>query len=68
MSHILTRRPNRVLANSLTICYFNAGALQDWDDDKGKFPKEVIGHSLSYPYDGNEWYLDIRDSRVLDLQ
>ncbi|KAL2684950.1 hypothetical protein Neosp_006043 [[Neocosmospora] mangrovei] len=43
-------------------------SLQDWDDDKSKFPKEVIGHSLSYPYDDEEWYLDIRDSRVLDIQ
>ncbi|KAM6538684.1 hypothetical protein FALCPG4_000546 [Fusarium falciforme] len=55
-------------AGKFVICYFNAGALQDWDDDKSKFPKEVIGHSLSYPYGDEEWYLDIRDSRVLELQ
>ncbi|KAL6357682.1 hypothetical protein LRP88_07855 [Fusarium phalaenopsidis] len=55
-------------AGKFVICYFNAGALQDWDDDKSEFPKEVIGHSLSYPYDDEEWYLDIRDSHVLELQ
>ncbi|KAM0245045.1 hypothetical protein ACHAP5_005717 [Fusarium lateritium] len=55
-------------AGKFVICYFNAGALQDWDDDKNKFPKAVIGHSLAYPYDSEEWYLDIRDSTVLKLQ
>ncbi|KAM0198100.1 hypothetical protein ACHAPA_009237 [Fusarium lateritium] len=55
-------------AGKFVICYFNAGALQDWDDDKNQFPKAVIGHSLAYPYDSEEWYLDIRDSTVLKLQ
>lgn len=50
------------------ICYFNAGALQSWDKDIKQFPKAVIGHSLAYPYDSEEWYLDIRDSTVLKLQ
>ncbi|CAJ0546418.1 Ff.00g098910.m01.CDS01 [Fusarium sp. VM40] len=55
-------------AGKFVICYFNAGAVQAWDDDKDKFPKAVIGHSLAYPYDSEEWYLDIRDSTVLKLQ
>ncbi|KAF4445086.1 hypothetical protein F53441_11010 [Fusarium austroafricanum] len=55
-------------AGKFVICYFNAGAVQAWDQDKGQFPKAVIGHSLAYPYDSEEWYLDIRDSTVLKLQ
>ncbi|CAM1507353.1 Fc.00g069940.m01.CDS01 [Cosmosporella sp. VM-42] len=56
-------------AGKIVICYFNAGAVQNWDADKSQFPTEVIGKSLAYPYVGEdgEWYLDIRDSRVLDL-
>ncbi|KAF4488028.1 endo alpha-1,4 polygalactosaminidase precursor [Fusarium agapanthi] len=55
-------------AGKFVICYFNAGALQSWDKDIKQFPKAVIGHSLAYPYDSEEWYLDIRDSTVLELQ
>jgi hypothetical protein len=55
-------------AGKFVICYFNAGALQSWDKDIKQFPKAVIGHSLAYPYDSEEWYLDIRDLTVLELQ
>ncbi|KAF5663982.1 endo alpha-1,4 polygalactosaminidase precursor [Fusarium heterosporum] len=55
-------------AGKFVVCYFNAGALQAWDKDKNKFPKAAIGHSLAYPYDSEEWYLDVRDSTVLKLQ
>lgn len=41
--------------------------MQTWDEDKAAFPKDVIGHSLSYPYDDEEFYVDIRDKRVLDI-
>lgn len=45
------------------------GAVQNWDADKSKFPKAVIGKSLAYPYVGEdgEWYLNIKDSRVVNL-
>ncbi|RBQ71096.1 hypothetical protein FVER14953_01488 [Fusarium verticillioides] len=55
-------------AGKFVICYFNAGALQSWNKDIKQFPKAVIGHSLAYPYDSEEWYLDIRDLTVLELQ
>ncbi|KAJ4272377.1 hypothetical protein NW762_001090 [Fusarium torreyae] len=55
-------------SGKFVICYFNAGALQDWDDDKDKFPEAAIGHSLAYPYSSEEFYLDIRDATVLKLQ
>lgn len=37
--------------------------------DKDDFPEDVIGKSLDWPYVGDEgeWYLDIRDSRVIEL-
>ncbi|KAK7428057.1 hypothetical protein QQZ08_005489 [Neonectria magnoliae] len=54
-------------AGKFVICYFNAGAVQAWDTDKSSFPEEVIGKSLSFPFDDEEWYLDIRDSRVVTL-
>lgn len=45
------------------ICYFNAGAFEDFRDDKGRFPREVIGR----PLDGwpGEFWLDIRQRDVL---
>ncbi|KAK7416109.1 hypothetical protein QQX98_005437 [Neonectria punicea] len=54
-------------AGKFVICYFNAGARQIFDDDKDLFPTEVIGKSLSYPYEDEEAYVDIRDDRVLDI-
>lgn len=54
-------------AGKFVICYFNAGAMQTWDDDKSKFPKAVVGRSLSYPYDDEEFYVDIRDKRVVNI-
>lgn len=40
--------------------------MQSWDSDKAKFPEDVKGTTLGGPYT-NEWYIDIRDSRVVDL-
>lgn len=56
-------------AGKTVLCYFNAGAMQNWDADKADFPEEVKGKSLDYPYVGEdgEWYVDIRDSRVVDI-
>ncbi|RGP61917.1 endo alpha-1,4 polygalactosaminidase precursor [Fusarium longipes] len=50
------------------VCCFNAGAVQSWDEDKDKFPKAALGRSLAYPYDSEEWYLDICDPTVLEIQ
>ncbi|KAJ4131946.1 hypothetical protein NW768_006146 [Fusarium equiseti] len=55
-------------AGKFVICYFNAGAVQSWDEDRDQFPETVVGHSLAYPYDSEEWYLDIRDPTVVKLQ
>ncbi|KAM5370668.1 hypothetical protein ACJZ2D_008382 [Fusarium nematophilum] len=32
--------PTLKSAGKFVICYFNAGAVQDWDEDKDKFPNE----------------------------
>lgn len=55
-------------AGKTVICYFNAGAVQAWDEDKDNFPEDVVGKSLAYPYVGDEgeFYLDIRSTEVLD--
>ncbi|KAH6895118.1 glycoside hydrolase superfamily [Thelonectria olida] len=59
--------PTLKKAGKFVICYFNAGARQTWDSDVDQFPAEVIGKSLSYPYEDEEAYVDIRDARVLDI-
>ena len=43
--------------NIKVICYFSAGTLEEFRDDKDNFPKSVIGNTLNdYP---NERWLDI---------
>lgn len=46
-----------------TICYLNAGALEDWRPDTDQFPESVVGN----PYSGwpGESWLDIRQLDVL---
>lgn len=46
-----------------SICYFNAGAFEDFRADKDAFPREVIGE----PLDGwpGEFWLDVRRLDVL---
>ncbi|KAK1968884.1 endo alpha-1,4 polygalactosaminidase precursor [Colletotrichum sublineola] len=58
--------PTLKSAGKIIICYFNGGAVQDWDEDLEAFPADVIGSSLNPPYT-DERYLDIRDARVVDL-
>lgn len=43
--------------------------MQAWDKDKVDFVEEVTGKSLDYPYIGDqgEWYVDVRDSRVVNI-
>lgn len=45
------------------ICYFNAGAVEDWRADKGRFPASVAGKALD-GWPGERW-LDIRQLDVL---
>ncbi|KAH7160128.1 glycoside hydrolase superfamily [Dactylonectria estremocensis] len=54
-------------AGKFVICYFNAGAVQNWDDDKAQFLDAVVGKPLDYPYGTEEFYVDIRDAGVLDI-
>lgn len=47
------------------ICYFSAGSYEDFRDDAGQFPENVLGEPLDdYP---NERWLDIRSADVLAL-
>ncbi|KAF6844450.1 endo alpha-1,4 polygalactosaminidase precursor [Colletotrichum musicola] len=58
--------PTLKAAGKIVICYFNGGAVQDWDSDNDEFPAAAIGKSLNPPYK-DEQYLDIRHSGVVDL-
>lgn len=46
-----------------SVCYFNAGAYEDWRSDKGAFPEAVIGKEMD-GWAGERW-LDIRAVDVL---
>lgn len=52
------------------ICYFNAGAYEDWRPDAEEFPSQVLGKKLA-GWPGERW-LDIRRmdtlSRILELR
>ncbi|GKT55473.1 glycoside hydrolase family 114 protein [Colletotrichum tofieldiae] len=58
--------PTLKSTGKIVICYFNGGAVQDWDEDLDAFPVDVIGSPLNPPYT-DERYLDVRDARVVDL-
>lgn len=45
------------------ICYFNAGSYENWRPDASRFPREVRGRKLAGW--AGEWWLDVRDARVL---
>ncbi len=45
------------------VCYFNAGAWEEWRSDAGDFPAEVIGAGLD-GWPGEHW-LDVRRQDVL---
>jgi len=47
------------------ICYFSAGTWEDWRDDKGDFPAEILGNTMEDWKD--ERWLDIRSSVVRKL-
>lgn len=47
------------------VCYFSAGSWEDWREDAGAFPAEVLGRALD-GWEGERW-LDIRAPVVLDL-
>lgn len=44
------------------VCYFSAGSYEDWRDDAGDYPDEVLGD----PLDGweGEWWVDIRSEEL----
>lgn len=47
------------------ICYFSAGSYEDFRDDAGEFPEEVLGDPLDdFP---DERWLDIRSAEVLEI-
>lgn len=47
------------------ICYFSAGSYEDFRDDAGEFPEEVLGNPLDdFP---DERWLDIRAAEVLEI-
>ncbi|EXF83179.1 histone deacetylase [Colletotrichum fioriniae PJ7] len=58
--------PTLKSAGKIVMCYFNGGALQDWDEDLDSFPSDVIGSPLNPPYT-DERYLNIKDARVVTL-
>lgn len=45
------------------ICYFSAGSYEDWREDEGDFPAEVIGNGLD-GWPGESW-LDVRNTDAL---
>lgn len=48
-----------------TMCYFNAGAAEEWRDDYGQFPAEALGKDYE-GWEGEKW-LDIRSEDVKPL-
>ncbi|KAF9878980.1 hypothetical protein CkaCkLH20_03213 [Colletotrichum karsti] len=62
-----SKHPNMIptlkAAGKIVICYFNGGAVQDWDDDKEEFPADAIQKPLEGYAD--ERYLDIRNGDVV---
>ena len=46
------------LQNKIVICYFSAGSLEEWREDAGNFPSEIIGKNYA-GWPGEKW-LDIR--------
>lgn len=48
---------------TMVVCYISAGSWENWRPDADKFPKRVLGKSLS-GWPGERW-LDIRKLRVL---
>jgi len=45
------------------ICYIDVGTYEDWREDAGKFPPEVIGNSNGWP---GEDYLNIANTSALE--
>jgi len=49
-------------AGRFVICYFSAGTWEEWRDDAGEFPPEVIGNAMAdWP---DEKWLDVRAEAV----
>jgi hypothetical protein len=50
-------------AGVTVICYINAGAWEDWRDDAGLYPEEILGNE--YPGWPGERFVDIRELETL---
>ncbi len=50
-------------AGITAVCYFNAGAWEEWRDDAGAYPDAIIGNA--YPGWEGERFVDIRQLDVL---
>ena len=52
-------------SGKIVVCYFSAGTAETFRDDFDQIPSELLGKPLGdFP---DEFWLDIRDSRTLDL-
>jgi len=49
-------------AGRYVVCYFSAGSHEDWRDDAGVFPSDVIGEPLG-DWEGEHW-LDVRSDET----
>ncbi len=49
----------------IVICYFNAGAYENWRPDKDRFPADAIGKPLE-GWEGERW-LDVRRREVREI-
>jgi hypothetical protein len=49
----------------MVICYFSAGTWENWRDDAGEFPDEVIGNAMKDWPDEN--WLDVRAEAVREI-
>lgn len=50
-------------AGITVICYINAGAWEDWREDAGQYPEEILGNH--YPGWPGERFVDIREMATL---
>ncbi len=47
------------------ICYFNAGAFENWRDDAYSFPDSAIGNKMDN-WEGEKW-IDIRNEKIKNI-
>ncbi|XP_061196629.1 uncharacterized protein LOC133204902 [Saccostrea echinata] len=47
------------------VCYFSAGTYENWRPDKDDFPSDALGNKMIHWE--NEWWVDIRDTRIRNI-